>query len=234
LIGFFYQAKQREQRLRDMTRLQAVYETGSRLTHDLKNMLQSLFSLTSIAQSREERAQQLLQQQLPLLTQRIEMILTKLQQPQLETETSKLTLDVWWDSVQQRNQHQAIVWHAPDGLPDKNIPSVLFDCIVDNLLDNALRKRNSEPGITVSIEIQPEPLRLIVCDSGAAVPESISVNLLRGVVISENGLGIGLYQAARWASQLGYRLMLTSNQPGKVCFEMRDSQGMKERRNMNY
>ena len=234
LIGFFYQAKQREQRLRDMTRLQAVYETGSRLTHDLKNMLQSLFSLTSIAQSSEERAQQLLQQQLPLLSQRIEMILNKLQQPQLETETPKLALNVWWDSVRQRNQHQAIEWHAPDGLPDKNIPSVLFDCIVDNLLDNALRKRQSEPDITVSIKIQLEPLRLIVCDSGAAVPESIAVNLLRGVVVSENGLGIGLYQAARWASQLGYRLMLPSNKAGKVCFELRDSQGTKERRNMNY
>jgi len=85
MVGYFYQAKQREQSLRDITRLQAVYETGSRLTHDLKNMLQSLFSLTSIAQSREERAQQLLQQQLPLLTQRIELILSKLQQPLLET-----------------------------------------------------------------------------------------------------------------------------------------------------
>jgi hypothetical protein len=71
LIGYFYQAKQREQSLSEITRLQAVYETGSRLTHDLKNMLQSLLSLTSLAQSREERAQQLLQQQLPLLSQRI-------------------------------------------------------------------------------------------------------------------------------------------------------------------
>src|SRR3989338_2373553 len=50
LIGYFYQAKQREQSLRDITRLQAVYETGSRLTHDLKNMLQSLLSLYDIAQ----------------------------------------------------------------------------------------------------------------------------------------------------------------------------------------
>lgn len=54
LLGYFYQAKRREQRLREVTRLQAVYETGARLTHDLKNMLQSLLALTSIAQSREE------------------------------------------------------------------------------------------------------------------------------------------------------------------------------------
>jgi len=102
LIGFFYQAKQREQSLRDMTRLQAVYETGSRLTHDLKNMLQSLLSLTSIAQSREQIAQQLLRQQLPLLTQRIELTLTKLQQPEAARETAQLSLNAWWNSVRLR------------------------------------------------------------------------------------------------------------------------------------
>jgi signal transduction histidine kinase len=220
LIGYFYQAKQREQRLRDITRLQAVYETGSRLTHDLKNMLQSLHSLTAIAQSREERAQQLLQQQLPLLTQRIEMTLIKLRQPLLESETPQLALNAWWDALRLRNQYRAIGWHAPDSLPDKNIPVALFDCIIDNLIDNALRKRQSEPGITISIEIQPEPLRLIVCDNGDPIPENIAASLLRGAVVSENGLGIGLYQAARWAEQLGYRLTLANNQPGKVCFEL--------------
>lgn len=234
LIGYFYQAKQREQRLRDMSRLQAVYETGSRLTHDLKNMLQSLFSLTSIAQNRDERSQQLLRQQLPLLTQRIEMILIKLQQPQLEKDTPQLALNVWWDALRLRNQHRAIEWLAPDQLPGKEIPSALFDCIVDNLIENALRKRQFDTAMTVSVEIQPDPLHLTVCDGGAAVPENIAVNLLRGVVVSENGLGIGLYQAARWASQLGYWLKLVNNQTGKVCFQLRDNMGKKERRNMNY
>jgi signal transduction histidine kinase len=220
LIGYFYQAKQREQNLRDITRLQAVYETGSRLTHDLKNMLQSLHSLTSIAQSREERAQQLLLQQLPLLTQRIEMTLIKLRQPLLENETPQLALNAWWDTLRLRNRYQHINWHAQGSLPDKNIPVALFDCIIDNLIDNAVRKRQSEPGITISVEIQPYPLRLIACDSGDPVPENITENLLRGAVVSGNGLGIGLYQAARWAEQLGYRLTLANNQPGKVCFEL--------------
>ena len=233
LIGYFYQAKQREQSLRDITRLQAVYETGSRLTHDLKNMLQSLLSLTAIAQSREERAQQLLQQQLPLLAQRIEMTLRKLQQPHIESKTPQLALNAWWDTVRLRNQYQAIAWREPDNLTDKNIPAALFDCIIDNLIDNVLRKRQSEPDVTLSVEIQPEPVRLTVCDDGAPIPENIAANLLRGVVVSENGLGIGLYQAARWAEQLGYRLALISNRSGKVCFELRESNGMKERRNLN-
>ena len=234
LIGYFYLAKQHEQRLRDMTRLQTVYETGSRLTHDLKNMLQSLFALTSIAQSREERSQLLLQQQLPLLTQRIEMILGKLQRPQLETETPRLALNAWWDTVRLRNQHRNLKWHAPTVLPAINIPSALFDCVIDNLIENAVRKRQTEPDITISIEIQSAPVKLIVCDSGAAAPENIAVNLLRGVVVSESGLGIGLFQAARWASQLGYRLRLSSNRDGKVCFEFFDAAGKSERRNLNY
>ncbi|OGT00876.1 MAG: hypothetical protein A3K04_09185, partial [Gallionellales bacterium RBG_16_56_9] len=221
LIGYFYQAKQREQRLRDITRLQAVYETVSRLTHDLKNMLQSLLSLTAIAQSREQRAQQLLQQQLPLLTQRIELTLSKLQQPQAESEPPLLSLTAWWDALRLRNQHQEILWRVPDNLPDKKIPAALFDCVLDNLLDNALIKRQSQPGIGISVEMRAEPLRLTVCDSGKAIPETIAANLLRGVVVAQNGLGVGLYQAARWAEQLGYRLTLISNQAGKVCFELR-------------
>lgn len=221
LIGYFYQAKQREQSLRDITRLQAVYETGSRLTHDLKNMLQSLLSLSDIAQSRDERAQQLLQQQLPMLTQRIELALSKLKQPLIESETPQLALNAWWDALKQRNQYQAIDWRSPGRLPDKNIPAALFDCVIDNLIDNALRKRQAEPRISVFVEIDPEPLRLVVCDSGTAIPESIAAKLLHAAVVSENGLGIGLYQAGRWAEQLDYRLTLASNRPGRVCFELR-------------
>ena len=223
LIGYFYQAKEREQSLRDITRLQAVYETGSRLTHDLKNMLQSLLSLTAIAQNREEHSQKLLQQQLPLLSQRIEMILLKLQQPHIAGETLQLSLKVWWGNMRLRNQHHAVDWREPKNLPDTNVPAALFDCIIDNLIDNVLTKRQADPDVTLSVEIQAEPVQLIVCDNGNPVPENIAANLLHGVVQSENGLGIGLYQAARWAEQLGYRLTLISNRAGSVCFELRDN-----------
>ena len=224
LIGYFYQAKQREQSLRDITRLQTVYETGSRLTHDLKNMLQSLLSLTALAQSREQRAQQLLEQQLPQLTQRIELILNKLQQPQTQGESAQLAVTVWWNALRLRNQYQPVVWlepEQPEQLQNKKISAALFDCVLDNLLDNALKKRQSRPDITITVKIQAEPLRLTVCDSGDPIEKSITANLLRGVVVSENGLGIGLYQSARWAEQLGYHLALISNQAGKVCFELR-------------
>jgi signal transduction histidine kinase len=222
LIGYFYQAKQREQSLRDITRLQAVYETGSRLTHDLKNMLQSLLSLTAIAQGGGERAQQLLQQHLPQLTQRIELTLTKLKQPEIESEAQQLPLNAWWDALKLRNQHHAIEWRQPDVLPGKGISAALFDCVMDNLVDNALKKRQSEPGINIYVEIDPDPLRLVVCDGGTPIPEAVAAKLLRAAVVSGDGLGIGLYQAARWAEQMGYELTLASNRRGRVCFELRE------------
>jgi signal transduction histidine kinase len=222
LIAYSYQAKQREQTLRDMTRLQAVYETGARLTHDLKNMLQSLLSLATIAQSPNERAQHLLKQQLPLITQRIEMTLNKLEQPEAEGETMQLALPIWWNALKLRNQQHEIDWRAPDALPSIDIPSALFDCVVDNLLDNVVRKRQSEPNIKIIVEVQIEPLCLSVIDSGKPVADKILSKLLQGVVVSEGGLGIGLYQAARWAEQLGYRMALVSNQEGRVCFELRE------------
>ena len=222
LVGYFYQAKQREQSLRNITRLQALYETGSRLTHDLKNMLQSLLSLTALAQNREQRAQQLLLQQLPLLTQRIELTLNKLQQPQDESTPPQLALAAWWDALRLRNRHHEIVWLVPDTLPDREISAALFDCVLDNLLDNALRKRQFQPNIRITVELRTEPLCISVSDSGGPIPKTVAANLLRGVVVSENGLGIGLYQAVRWAAQLGYRLALTDNQAGKVCFELRE------------
>lgn len=232
LIGYFYQAKQREQSLRDITRLQAVYETGSRLTHDMKNMLQSLLSLTALAQSREQKAQQLLQQQLPQLTKRIELILNKLQQTQSADETQQVSLTAWWNAARLRNQFQLIEWQSPRNLADYKIPAAMFDCVLDNLLDNAMIKRQFQPDIGITVELhiedrssnggeQQASLRLTVRDSGDAMPESTATKLMRGVVDSENGFGIGLYQAARWASQLGFRLALVKNVAGNVCFELR-------------
>jgi len=223
LVGYFYQAKQREQRLRDITRMQAVYETGSRLTHDLKNMLQSVLSLTVIAQSSGTRAQQLLQQQLPSMAQRIEQTLGKLQQPQEEDgDAAMLPLSAWWDSLCRRNQHLQITWHAPRVIPDKRIPAAMFDCALDNLLDNALRKRQYQPDISIEVGLQCEAEPVIrVCDSGHPIPASSLPNLLNAMVVSQQGFGIGLYQAAKWAEQLGYRLVLLDNEDGKVCFELR-------------
>ena len=218
MLAYFYQSKRREQRLRELARLQAVHETGARLTHDLKNMLQSLLALTSIAEQQPSQAQPILQRQLPVLAQRIELTLAKLKVPQHEEDTTMMPLAAWWSSLQQRQQYRNIEWLCEDGLGEKVIPLNLFDSIADNLIDNASNKRLREPDIAVTVSLQPHPLCLTVCDSGSEIPEDMASQLLHTVVESEDGLGVGLFQAARWAEQSGYRLVLKENLKGRVCF----------------
>lgn len=218
MLAYFYQSKRGEQRLREMARLQAVHETGARLTHDLKNMLQSLLALASIAEQQPSQAQPILQRQLPVLAQRIELTLAKLKVPQHEVAATMMSLAAWWSSLQQRQQYRNLEWLCEDGLGEQVIPLNLFDSIADNLIDNASNKRLREPDIAVTVSLQPHPLCLTVCDSGSEIPEDMASQLLRTVVESEDGLGVGLFQAARWAEQSGYRLVLKENLKGGVCF----------------
>lgn len=220
LLGHFYQAKRREQSLREMARLQAVYETGARLTHDLKNMLQSLLALTAIAEQSAEQAQPVLQRQLPVLAQRIEATLAKLKVPQGEAETEAVSLSAWWEGLRQRQQHRPLRWSATGNLSALRVPGTLFDSIADNLIDNACNKRLREPGVEIRVSLVAAPFSLQVCDSGSAIPDTVAWQLLHTVVPSEDGLGVGLFQAARWAEQSGYRIALRENRPGAVCFEL--------------
>jgi signal transduction histidine kinase len=224
ILGNFYQAKRREQQLRDIARLQAIYETGSRLTHDLKNMLQSLLALSSVAQYQADKAQPILQKQLPVLTQRIELILGKLKSPQLDSNTALLPLGVWWEGMRQRYQHAGLLWSENEVdsavLYEQLIPIALFDSVADNIIDNANNKRLREPGINISVSLNANPFCLRISDSGSAIPAGTAQQLLNTVLQSEDGLGVGLYQAARWAAQMGYSLKLVKNMVGEVVFEM--------------
>ncbi|MBU1215575.1 MAG: hypothetical protein KKF58_00785 [Gammaproteobacteria bacterium] len=226
VLGNFYQAKRREQRLREMTRQQAIYETGARLTHDLKNMLQSLFALASIAQNEPAKAQPILQQQLPVLSQRIETLLSKLKAPTSETESREVELTAWWEGLCRRYEHREIEWRLTGGgeRTSVSIPAAMFDCVADNLIENALNKRLREPALRIQVSLDANTRSLHVSDDGSAIPAGYAQKLLRTVVPSEDGLGVGLYQASRWAQQNHYKLQLQENQPGKVTFELAPQQ----------
>ncbi|MBM3342240.1 MAG: sensor histidine kinase, partial [Betaproteobacteria bacterium] len=85
MIGHFYAAKQREQQQRRNAYTQAIHETGSRLTHDVKNLLQSLQALCSAAQdsppSQSGELVALMQRQLPQIAQRLNATMDKLRTP---------------------------------------------------------------------------------------------------------------------------------------------------------
>ena len=108
---------------------------------------------------------------------------------------------------------------APDGAL---VPRNLFDSVAENLLENALRKRALEPGITVTLRWLPgEPdSGFEVEDDGTAVPPEVAARLFLHPTSTMKGLGIGLMQAAAQARPQGYRLALRENLPGRVVFAL--------------
>ncbi|MBA3996982.1 MAG: ATP-binding protein [Candidatus Accumulibacter sp.] len=230
LTGEYYVAKLRARELQQVSYLRAVHETGARLTHDVKNLLQSLNNLCYLAQTTGEddagRLNQLLQRQLPQITQRLQQTLDKLQKPTGEIQTS-VPATAWWAALRQRYGDAPVVFEPVVFAADAGVPAGLFDGVADNLLQNALAKLRQERPFgggeraTVSVALADDASVLRVCDGGSPVAAAVLADLLQAPVVSENGLGIGLYHAARQAEEHGYRLRLASNVAGQVCFELR-------------
>ena len=224
LLAEFYLAKLREQALREASFMQAVHETGARVTHDVKNLLQSLNVLCSVAladRGDSPESMALVRRQLPAITQRLAATLDKLQRPAMDGE-QRVPAAQWWERLVRQYQDRGVAFSA-GALDGAELPHALFDSVADNLLQNALSKRAAQPGVRVSVALTaagtgPE---LRVCDTGRAVPADIAASLLRAPVPSHNGLGIGLYQAARQAQLGGYELKLEVNSDGEVCFALR-------------
>jgi C4-dicarboxylate-specific signal transduction histidine kinase len=97
----------------------------------------------------------------------------------------------------------------------------MFGSVADNLLQNALAKRQNEAALHIHVSLSADAALMRVCDNGSRVPVEFLTGLLRAPVASDNGLGIGLYNSARQAGDCGYQLALASNAPGDVCFELR-------------
>lgn len=224
LVTHFYHAKEREQELTHRTHLQAIHETGARVTHDIKNLLQSLQMVTTVVQHQSDdpkfELQQLLQRQLPHITQRLQLALDKLQAPQVAS-SAQCQLSVWWKTFKSRNKGHNIQFDARVE-NDLHIPPDLFDSVSENLLENARFKRNAEPQMTIGVTLVSDEChtRLRISDNGSAIESELAKNLFKAPVASRSGLGVGLYQAANHAQQHGYTLSLATNEEGHVCFEL--------------
>jgi signal transduction histidine kinase len=224
LLGEFYIAKLREQKLQQQTYIQAVHETGARMTHDVKNLLQSLNVLCAAAEhartpdSGELTA--LIRRQLPAITQRLQQTVDKLQKPQAET-GKFIQAGAWWEGLQRTYQNRAIEFRGEEVSTALLLPKELLDSAADNLLQNALRKRKLDPSVSIVVSLDcAKGVRFSVRDGGETVAAEVLRGLLRGPVPSKGGFGIGLYQTARMAELAGYALRLSSNEPGNVCFTL--------------
>ena len=225
LLEHFHQAKRREAAFAQQAHLQAIHETGAKLTHDIKNLLQSLHVITSVIETYPPtqfgNTQRLLQGQMPRLTQRLKRTLDKLQKP-AEFSYSHVPVNLWWGNLLARYRKSQIEF--TDYTEDENIliPEDLFDNVSENLLQNALMKRKREPNlyIQVGLYIKKGRLQITVCDDGSIIPDDIAKNLLMQPVPSRDGFGIGLYQAVKQLANTGYKLELMENHEGQVCFEL--------------
>ena len=225
LLAEFYVAKLREAQLRQSSYLQAVHETGARTVHDIKNLLQSLNVLCSVAAREDYRdwaqLQGLVRRQLPMVAQRLAETLERLQRPQPESE-SYVPAKAWWDALARQYRGEGVDFQSGEPPASARLPRSLFDSVADNLIGNALVKRSSERDTRVQVALEyGDRVALRVCDTGSAVPAEVETRLLRAPVSSRGGLGIGLYQAARQAEAAGFQLALEANRDGEVCFALR-------------
>jgi signal transduction histidine kinase len=225
LLGEFHEAKLREEQMRSTAYLQAVYETGARLTHDIKNLLQSLNTLCTAAENAgggdQKRLVELIQRQLPQFTQRLQVTLDKLQEPQPES-ASTMNAITWWNRLRQRYRDSGIEFSTDRITAGTALPVELFDNVVDNVLQNALEKRKSQLSLQISVMLETGKVScLSIEDDGKPMPDEIAGRLFKSPLPSASGLGIGLYQAAKQAAQQGYELVLTSNRAGSVKFVLR-------------
>lgn len=218
LAAEFYLVKRQTHELRRLGYLQAVYETGARVTHDVKNLLQSMQVLCYAAAQPGDPAAvaALLNRQLPQMADRLKATLEKLQSPHSEA-ADWVAGAAWWSALQERYAHARLAWRG-EASPGLQVPKALFDSVAENLVQNALAKRQRSPGLGIVVEFVADGLR--VEDDGKAIRPSLAGVLLREPVASEDGLGIGLYHAARQAEGLGYRLELAANRDGCVAFQL--------------
>ncbi len=220
VVGEFYEGKRRESALRRNAYLQAVHETGARLTHDVKNLLQSLYTLTSMAPSgSDDRYGALLQRQLPQLSKRLRGTLDKLRTPEVATRELPIPATQWWNDLRASLDGSGISLEASIDA-EREVPAALFDSFVENALDNARAKIVREPGIAISVRFScgSEGVAVRVRDTGNPVAPAVARTLFREPIERDGSLGIGLYHAARQAQQAGYRVELAENVPGAVCF----------------
>jgi signal transduction histidine kinase len=225
ILGEFYEAKLREETVSQTTYMQTFYETGSRLTHDIKNILQSLGTLTAAtqqvhSQDDEARLMTLVKLQLPRLNQRLAITLSKLERPSLEKKR-EAKVSNWWKTFKQLNIHQPVLFESPARFPNVDIDTEVIDSVVDNLLQNAIEKAKHEANMIIRVILSPSKHFCVdVMDTGSAMPPAIAQRLFKAHVDSEHGLGVGLFHAAQQAKQAGYTLSLMHNETGNVSFRL--------------
>ncbi len=222
----FYLSKLNQEKIRTTEHFATIHHTGARLTHDMKNILQSIRTSLDILSLNKtsERQQELLQLNLNQISTRLENTLNRLKAPDMDTQIKLLNCELWMDKLAAAHQSNPRILIQREIDNNITLPVDLFDNVVENLVNNALRKASARQ-IRVTLRSSDGAISLSVCDDGIAVEESIEENLFKQPTSSGSGMGIGLYQAAIMAHTFGFELKLDHNESGRVCFKLFQHQG---------
>ena len=223
VLAEFHLAREQTRHLLALGYLRAVHETGARMTHEIKNLLQSLDTLCFAMSQSEGRTpvevQAMLSRQLPAISERLHDALDRLRQPKPE-DLRATDASEWWASLQERiTDHRVAFRRRGERDVGAQLYAALFDLVVDNLLRNAMEKSSCRK-IEVELSTLNGACSLDVRDDGDAIPADRTECLFVVPLPSESGLGIGLYQAGRLAESVGFRLSLMENRSGCVRFRL--------------
>ena len=216
IMSEFYLSKRREMRYSADRIQRSIHETGSRLTHDIKNILHTMKGICTLSKDlgkSDHQKLEVLNQQLPTLAKKLENTLAGLLQSkntQINSE-GKTSALVWWgDATEHHYSHKEIEFHLdPKILEADTLIPHLFDQALENFLHNAFQKaiefNNEDTKIIVHLQKIKESIALSVTDNGDPVPEKLLPLLFKSIVSSSNGLGIGLYHLSIEAIERKYR-----------------------------
>jgi len=217
----FYLAKLNQEKVRAQEHFATIHHTGARLTHDVKNILQSIKASLDILDMEKDSpdTQKLLQSNLQQIGSRLQSTLQKLRAPKLDTQINLVDCDNWIQRIGEQHGANTRVFIDSDIENNLVVPVDLFDSVAENLINNALTK-TSATRIEVRLLSSNEVNLLSVCDDGDAIAAEIESSLFTRPVSSGSGMGIGLYQSAIMAHAFNYKLELSQNEHGRVCFNL--------------
>jgi len=187
----------------------------------INNILQSIKASLSILGTDNDTtvSRKLLQTNLNQIGTRLESTLHKLKAPALNTQIVLVDCKNWIERISKQYRSNKLLQFHSDIENSINLPIDLFDSVIENLLNNAMKKPSASQ-IDVRLMSNENIVVLSVCDNGEAIEAEIEEHLFAQPVSSGSGMGIGLYQSAIMALAFNYELELSQNERGRVCFNL--------------